>query len=101
VEGFGMVAIEAAAHGVPTIAFSVGGIPDAVLEGRSGWLVPAGDYRQFAERVLECLLAPRPAMRDECRAFASLFTWHAFGAKLRSIVVRWLGEAARAGGSAS
>src|SRR3546814_16851853 len=32
-EGFGMVAVEAAAHGVPTIAFATGGIVDAVAEG--------------------------------------------------------------------
>lgn len=38
-EGFGMVAIEAAAHGVATVAFATGGIVDAISEGVSGYLV--------------------------------------------------------------
>lgn len=101
VEGFGMVAIEAAAHGVPTIAFSVGGIPDAVLENRSGWLVPPGDYAQFARRVLERLLAPVPSMREECRLFASRFGWDAFGAKLRRLFAECLEEPTRAPGTGS
>src|SRR3546814_12930756 len=47
-EGFGMVAVEAAAHGVPTIAFATGGIVDAVAEGESGRLIRPGDYGAFA-----------------------------------------------------
>ena len=35
-EGFGNVAIEAAASGVPTIAYNIPGVSDAVIEGRSG-----------------------------------------------------------------
>lgn len=94
VEGFGMVAIEAAAHGVPTIAFAVGGIPDAVLDGHSGWLVPAGDYATFADRVLQTLRSPAPAAREDCRRFASRFFWDAFGIRLRRLFADWLGTAA-------
>src|SRR3546814_1721721 len=50
-EGFGMVAMEAAAHGVPTVAYAVGGVPDAVLDGTSGVLVQPGDEVGFAEAV--------------------------------------------------
>jgi len=39
VEGFGMVAIEAAACGMPTVAFLVGGVIAAVAEGVNGCLV--------------------------------------------------------------
>jgi phosphatidylinositol alpha-1,6-mannosyltransferase len=93
VEGFGMVAIEAAAHGVPTIAFAVGGIPDAVLDGHSGWLVPPGDYATFADRVLQSLASASQATRDECRTFASRFFWDAFGARLRRLCAGWLARA--------
>jgi phosphatidylinositol alpha-1,6-mannosyltransferase len=35
-EGFGMVAIESAVHGLPTVAFATGGIVDAVADNQSG-----------------------------------------------------------------
>lgn len=40
VEGFGLVYLEAAAGGLPSIATAVGGVPDAVLDGETGILVP-------------------------------------------------------------
>ncbi|MGH8426749.1 MAG: glycosyltransferase family 4 protein [Gammaproteobacteria bacterium] len=82
-EGFGMVALEAAAHGVPTVAFAAGGIPDAVADGMSGYLVHSGDYIRFAERVHRILAQqPLEITKDECRAYARGFAWDAFAAKL-------------------
>ncbi len=87
VEGFGMVAIEAAAYGTPTVAFAVGGIPDAVADGRSGWLVQAADYAQFADRVCELLARGRDAtLRADCREFAQRFDWQRFGTRLRELI---------------
>ena len=51
VEGFGMVAIEAAAHGTPTVAFDCGGVGDAVVDEVNGALVAAGDYAAFAAAI--------------------------------------------------
>jgi len=42
-EGFGQVIIEAAACGVPTVATRIYGITDAVEDGKTGLLFPAGD----------------------------------------------------------
>lgn len=85
VEGFGMVAIEAAAHGLPTVAFGVGGVGDAVADGLSGWLVQPADYSAMSSRIVA-------ALRDEtrlatqqgnsCRTHASGFTWDIFGTRL-------------------
>ena len=88
VEGFGMVAIEAAAHGLPTIAFAVGGVPDAVESGRSGYLVRPDDYKTFSERVCE-LLATRAASnwKETARETADKFTWEVFGTRLRQSLV--------------
>ena len=84
VEGFGMVAIEAAAHGLPTVAFAVGGVPDAVNPGQSGCLVPAGQYGEFAAAVCRLLAAGREApLRNQARQFASNFTWDDFALRLR------------------
>jgi phosphatidyl-myo-inositol dimannoside synthase len=40
VEGSGLVYLEAAAHGLPVVAHDVGGVSEAVLEGKTGLLVP-------------------------------------------------------------
>lgn len=40
VEGFGLVYLEAAAHSLPVVAHDVGGVSEAVLDGKTGLLVP-------------------------------------------------------------
>jgi len=54
-ETFGQVAIEAQACGTPVCAFEVGGLPDAVRDGFSGFLVPQGDVPTLTDRVLDLL----------------------------------------------
>lgn len=82
-EGFGMVAVEAAAHALPTVAFATGGVVDAVAEGRSGHLVPTGDYIALANAVL-ATLAERESLRGPCTAFARQFAWPEFGSRIAS-----------------
>ena len=48
VEGFGLVYLEAAAHGLPVVAHEVGGVPEAVIDGITGLLVPPGRPIQLA-----------------------------------------------------
>jgi len=81
VEGFGMVAIEAAASGAPTVAFPVGGVVDAVADGVNGRLVPEGDYEAFADAVLS-ICQGGPPSRSSCRHHAEKFSWEAHGQKL-------------------
>lgn len=84
VEGFGMVAIEAAAHGLPTVAFDVGGVSDAVMDGVSGSLVQAGDHALFAALVLGWLeRRGDPRVRDQCSEAASDFSWERFSGNLQ------------------
>lgn len=86
VEGFGMVALEASANGLPTVAFAAGGVPDAIEHGVSGHLIPPGDYRQFAETIIRHLRGQNAAAwRERCRSFASAFSWDKFGVKLRTL----------------
>jgi len=88
VEGFGMVAVEAAAQGLPTVAFACGGVPDAVADGVSGRLVAAGDYVSLAEAVIGVSEAGREAFDRPCRTFAAGFEWSIFGNKMRAILPR-------------
>ena len=87
VEGFGMVAVEAAAHGLPTVAFAVGGVPDAVANGESGWLIPSREYAGMIHKTLS-LLKPDDGYvwAAGCRRHAERFTWKAFGQKLTGAV---------------
>jgi phosphatidyl-myo-inositol dimannoside synthase len=89
VEGFGMVAVEAAAHGLPVAAFAVGGVPDAVVDGESGWLLASGDYSSMLTVLGNYLRLPETArneQRERCRAFASGFAWEHFGRRLLEIL---------------
>ena len=87
VEGFGMVALESAAHGLPTVAFAVGGVPDAVHAGDTGYLVEPGNYVAFVAAVNQQLLRGRDAAHTAvCRAFAAGKAWPVFAERLRSLL---------------
>lgn len=58
VEGFGIVFLEAAAHGVPVVATTVGGIGEAVVDGETGVLVPTDDVEKLAEELRRLLADP-------------------------------------------
>ncbi len=77
-EGFGMVAIEAAANGLPTVAYATGGIVDAVKDGESGRLIASGDADAMTAAILETL-RDRESLRPSCMEFATSFGWESFG----------------------
>jgi glycosyltransferase involved in cell wall biosynthesis len=59
----GRVLLEAGAAGVPSVATSVGGVPDIVRDGCTGLLIPPRDPIKLAEAV--CALARDPARRRQ------------------------------------
>lgn len=85
-EGFGMVAVEAAAYGLQTVAFATGGTIDAVAHGRSGQLIPPGDSQTFANAVIHALRSPLPATL--VREHSAQFTWCTFGCRLQAALRR-------------
>ena len=87
-EGFGMVAVEAAAHGLPTVAYATGGVTDAVAEGESGALLAPGDDAGFVAATLRLLAQPIPPERG--RRFAERFAWPWFGAAMAGQIARLL-----------
>ncbi len=70
-EGMGRVFLEAQAAGVPVVGTKVGGVPDVVTEGQTGFLVPPGDVNAFAE-ALKCLLTD-PNLRQRMGAAGRQF----------------------------
>lgn len=88
-ESFGLVALEAAACGIPVVAASVGGLTTIVQDGETGFLVEGRDPVDFA-RPLSAILDDRDlALRLGRRAAARsrAYTWRRAGASLWSRVV--------------
>jgi glycosyltransferase involved in cell wall biosynthesis len=46
-------------HGLPIVGSEVSGIPEGVVHGKNGWLVPPGDTLRLAASMKEALLSPR------------------------------------------
>ncbi len=86
-ESFGLVALEAAACGVPVVASAVGGLTGLVEHGRTGHLVAPGDADGFAHWLGE-LLDDRSLARlmgaAACERTAG-YTWHAAAARVRGL----------------
>jgi len=83
-EGFGMVAIEAAAHGLPTVAFATGGIVDAVKDDVSGYLVEKNNYIDLIHRILFVL--NNPFDRKIIQNFSTKFAWENFGQAIYNLI---------------
>ena len=79
-ENFGMVAVEAAAHGTPTVAFATGGVVDAVKQNESGWLVEKNNYEALAKQTIMALKKTKNI--EQCQHFAGQFEWSIFGKKI-------------------
>jgi len=57
-ESFGLSALEAMACGVPVVASNVGGLPEVVIDGVTGFLHPPTDVAQMAESAIRILSDP-------------------------------------------
>ena len=55
IEGFSNAILEGMAMGKPVVATAVGGSPELVRDGETGFLVPSGDPAQLAERMTQLL----------------------------------------------
>jgi glycosyltransferase involved in cell wall biosynthesis len=71
-EGLGVAALEAMAAGLPVVASRVGGLPDAVTDGVTGFLVPAEDPRALAAAIDRLAGDPALARRLGAEAAAAV-----------------------------
>jgi glycosyltransferase involved in cell wall biosynthesis len=97
-EGWGITVMEAAAAGVPSLAYDVAGLRDSILDGETGWLIPEGsDLGGGLAQALAGLLNPRSAAQWSARAqaWASCFTWDDSAARLAGVILDEAGRARR------
>ncbi|WP_435889130.1 glycosyltransferase family 4 protein [Streptosporangium canum] len=88
-EGWGLTVIEAAAFGVPTVAYDVAGLRDSVRDGVTGWLVRDGEaLADVVDRAITELADParRTEIQRACRAWAGEFTWGRTGATMTRLI---------------
>jgi glycosyltransferase involved in cell wall biosynthesis len=62
-EGFSNVVLESMAAGLPVVATRVGGNPEAIIDGMTGWLVPAQNPEELAYKIVDLLNDPPKARR--------------------------------------
>ncbi len=77
VEGFGLVYLEAGAHGLPVVAHDIGGVAEAVLHGETGLLVAPGDTSALTAALAQLIddAALRQRLGAAGRARARAHTW--------------------------
>ena len=86
-ESFGLVALEAAACGIPVVASAVGGLLTLVDDGETGYLIDKRDPDEFARRIATILDDPSLAASMSVRAAerACRYTWSFAAARLRRV----------------
>ena len=95
-ESFGLAALEAMASFVPVVASNVGGLPEVVDHGKTGYLERVGDTAAMAKDVLEILTTPglRLEMGRLARAKAEQFEMSAIGNQYLQLYQKLLNEQA-------
>jgi len=96
VEGFGISLVEASACGLPVVAGNSGGIPDAVQDGETGFLVPPEDPAALADAICRLLGDATLATRlggNGRRAVETHFNWDRVVRDLREIESQVVGRA--------
>jgi glycogen synthase len=93
-EEMGSILVEAMASGLPVVASRVGGIPDVVVDGETGLLVPPGDADALAAALDELVSDPqrRERLAAAARRRARRYSWSELARRVEELY-----DAARAG----
>jgi glycosyltransferase involved in cell wall biosynthesis len=86
-EGFGLVVLEAAACGTPSLVSDVGGLPEAVHRLDPTLIVAPRDVQAWAHRLRDAAQGALPT-RDDTRRFAERFDWPAIAERHRALYRR-------------
>ena len=88
IEGWGMNIIEAAACGTPTVGYKVGALEEAVINGKTGFLVEYGNIQALANKICELLLNKelREKLSINALKWAKNFDWDKSSKKFEKIL---------------
>jgi glycosyltransferase involved in cell wall biosynthesis len=94
-EGFGIVLIEAMAAGKPAISTNTSSMPEIIVDGQTGYLVPPGDSEKLADRAIELL--QNPSLREQFgkaarRRVGELFILERMTDRLENLFEREIGK---------
>jgi colanic acid/amylovoran biosynthesis glycosyltransferase len=84
-EGFGMIFAEAQAMGLPVVSFATGGIPEAVANDQSGFLVPERDEKALAQKLL--LLLANKDIWNQMSAAGKARARHLFNIRTQATIL--------------
>lgn len=88
-EPFGIVFIEALSHGLPIVATDIGAIPDFVMEGENGYMVPVGNVDMLAAKLNELIgdtVMQQTYGRNSRKLAAERYNWRSVGSAIRQQV---------------
>lgn len=85
VEPFGIAVVEAFFHKLPVVTTNIGAMPNLVIEGESGYLVPSDDPDRLAKALIELLRDPEKCRRfgeRGCQIVTEQYSWDEVGRRL-------------------
>jgi len=88
-EGFGRAVLESMALRKPVVASAVGGLREAIEDGRNGYLVPPGDVEAIAQRWRDLMLDPRLRQRLGNEARRTVFREYLIDDKVAEMCHVW------------
>lgn len=87
-EGLGVVLLEAMASGCPVIGSNVGGIPDIIIDGENGFLVPERDSAMLAEKIIQVFSDGKLKETFQKKGYARIqhsFTWDSISFQISNV----------------
>lgn len=84
----GIVSCEAAAYGVPVLAYNTGGVPSYVLDGKNGHVFPiSATGKDFAEYIFNSSKTEEERMSENARGlYETKFNWDVWGKKVNLLI---------------
>lgn len=94
-EPFGIAFLEAMEHKLPIVTTKTGAIPDFVIDGKNGYLIPIGDVHKIASAINKLLNSPEVCKEFGEKGYSILeekYTWNNTGKLIKKHIVSALGN---------